>query len=532
MEGNQVGDRFMPSAAAGARLQAQPYPQTQPTQTPAQPHLQTQPTRPQAPTTQPTSDENHPISDAGLIWPRHLIEEIDRARRPKNVQLRIIRALFAFGALGSVAVSFVSLALVAIFQDFEWVRTAYAPLASRIVLGLFILLDLILIREVYKTLQNLRETTNNPFTNIQPFSAKVRHRTIVYALGLFLMNFTIWFTVVIAEIPFHILSIILGLLIILTPFLSLCIQKNVLPSRLTYKALCTFFLICIILPSLQILLNFIAFYEEPPEEVDYAAIERLAKAQAAARRSDVPAGLSDLVFAICGNQPYSVVYLSTTDPNSGLFECTDSHEVYSVTGPSEVSDSQITGQAFYFGTTSDPLISRYFPSSTGAKYIFRDFRSSAKVAKTTDPIPSELVLLLPGTDKTELVLNNLASIANLIREHGGAELRFSLFYTASTNAVLTTRDFILIAATDTITLNDWLPHGDTYSSIIGDMPGTYKFTIDHTLPALTDLGADPSLYSSQTRDAITSRRHLTTVFTGIPASDALRAQLLDGFVEP
>lgn len=495
----------------------------------------------------PSTVENpNPIPDEGLVWPHHLIEEIARARKPKNLQLRLTRFFFLIGSLGALAVSLVSLILIAVFQDFEWVRTVYTPTASKIVLGVFVLLDLIVIPQLLKTLQNLRETTNNPFTNIQPFSAKVRHRTLIYAFGLLVLNFIIWLSVVAFELSPQILTGVLGAVILLTPFFSLCVQKNVLPSRLGYMPLQIFYIIGMVLSGLTIILNFFAFYEEPPEPIDYAAIERLAKAQQDARQSDVPAGLSDLVFAICENQPYSVVFMSTTNPNSGLFECNESHEVYSVTGPTETTDEsastgkpatsnpRIMGSAFYFGTTSDPLINRYFPAFTGAKYLFRDFRpvDGPNKSPAREQIPSELVLLLPGTSDEELVTTNLGSIANLLREHGETELRFSLFYTDATDTIQTTRDFILIAATGTITLNDWLPHGSTYESIIDGEPGKYEFTIDHDLPALIDLGADPALYSSQTRDAIKSRRHISTVLSGIPTSDALRAQLLEGFVEP
>lgn len=478
----------------------------------------------------------NPIPDEGLVWPRHLIEEIARARKPRNFQLRLIRFIFLIGSLGALATGLAQLILTSIFQDPEWVRTAYFPTASKITLGVFVLLDLILIPSLLKTLSNLRETTNNPFTNIQPFSAKVRHRTIVYAFGLLVLNFIIWLAVVAIDFSPQALTIILCAIIIIIPFLSLCVQRNVLPSRLGYMALQVFFIAGIALSGLQIILNFIAFYEEPPEEIDYAAIERLAKAQADARLGDVPTTLSDLVFAICQNQSYSVVFMSTTNPNSGLFECNNSHEVYSVTGPTATSESVITGQAFYFGTTSSALVSRYFPPSTGAKYLFRDFRptseSTKNAAKITEQLPSELVLLVPATDDEQLVTTNLSSIANLLREHGESELRLSIFYNVATDTILTTRDFILIAATGTITLNDWLPHGDTYSSIIDGQPGTYKFEIDHDLPALVDLGADPALYSRQTRDAIKSNRHITTLFTGIPTASALQTQLFEAFVEP
>lgn len=500
-----------------------------------------------APAEPPSTAENpNPIPDEGLVWPHHLIEEIARARKPKNVQLRLARALFLIGALGALAVGPGQLILAALFQDPEGVRTVYAPTASKIVLGIFVLLDIILIPQLIKTLQNLRETTNNPFTNVQPFSAKVRHRTIVYAFGLLLLNLIIWLAVIAFELSPEILTGILCAVILLIPFISLCVQKSVLPSRLGYLPLQIFFIAGMALSGLQIVLNFFAFYEEPPKPIDYAAIERLAKAQQDARLEGVPAALSDLVFAICQNQPYSIVYMSTTNPNSGLFECNESHEVYSVTGPTEPSDDKsggskssegkISGQAFYFGVTSDPLINRYFPAFTGAKYLFRDFRPAADGTthrpKTSEQIPSELVLLLPAQSDEELVTTNLGSIANLLREHGGTELRFSLFYNDATDTVQTTRDFILIAAANTITLNDWLPHGATYESIIDGAPGTYTFTIDHDLFALIDLGADPSLYSSQTRDAINSRRHISTLFTGIPTADALRAQLLEGFIEP
>lgn len=478
----------------------------------------------------------NPIPDEGLVWPIHLIEEIARARKPRNVQLRVARALFFIGSLAALAAGPVQLILVAIFQDTEWVRTVYAPLAGKIALGIFILLSLILIPQLLKTLQNLRETASNPFTNVQPFSAKVRHRTIVYTFGLFALNLAVWLGVMLELAP-QILTVITCVLVPLFPFISLCAQRDVLPSHLGYIPLQIFLIAGMALSGLQIILNFFAFYEEPPEPIDYAAIERLAKAQAEARVADVPPELSDLVFAVCGNQPYSVVFMSITNPNSGLFECTN-HEVYSVSGPIETSEAVITGRAFYFGTTSDPLISRYFPASTGAKYLFRDFRPSSDTSstsnktRTNEQLPSELVLLLPSASEDELVVNNLSSIANLIREHGSTELRFSLFYTDNLDTVLTTRDFILIAATGTITLNDWLPHGDTYQSIINDQLGTYKFEIDHDLSALLDLGADPTLYSDQTRDAIKSRRHITTTFSDTLTSDALHAQLLEGFIEP
>ena len=487
-----------------------------------------------------TAENPNPIPDEGLVWPTHLIEEIARARKPKNVQLRLARALFFLGSLAALAAGPVQLALVAIFQDAEWVRTVYAPTSGKIALGFLILFNLLLIPQLFKTLQNLRETTNNPFTNVQPFSAKVRHRTLVYAFGLLLLSLIIWLGIML-ELPAQVLTILVPLIVLLTPFFSLCVQKNVLPSRLGYMALQVFLVASMVLSGLETILSFFAFYEEPPEPIDYAAIERLAAAQKAARLGDVPPELSDLVFAICQNQSYSIVFMSITDPNSGLFECNNSHEVYSVSGPIETPDDAksegvITGKAFYFGTTSDALINRYFPPSTGAKYLFRDFRPSTNSGKTAKSdegqLPSELVLLLPANSDEELVTNNLSSIANLLREHGDAELRLSIFYNESLGSVLTTRDFILIAAAGTITLNDWLPHGSTYQSIIGDEPGTYKFEIDHDLPALVDLGADPTLYAEQTRNAIKSHRHITTLFTGIPTSDALRTQLLEGFVEP
>ncbi len=249
-------------------------------------------------------------------------------------------------------------------------------------------------------------------------------------------------------------------------------------------------------------------------------LDAVAAAQTAAKLESVPQDLSDQVFTLCQSS-YNLVFLA--DGTSGLFECQNTHEVYSVFNPANADAKIIRSNATYLGQTANSTINNLFPASY---YLYRELDQAN--------LPDELAILLPATSPEDLIDHYLEPIRQLLLTHDRLKLR--IFYTDSLDDVQSIRDYILISATGAFSLISWLPNGDETAGYANGTQVTYSYAPDVILNALQTLGLSPTLYPDSVRHAITITPHFAyeqaTPLSSQTPLDILRTQLLEYFVTP
>lgn len=428
--------------------------------------------------------------DLILIWPEKLIAELaDRKlNHPWSPALSIIN--FVLMSLIALFLGPAQLILMVIIQDLVTVTEGYYPAVLRVSL---MLSGLIAISTIITTVQAWREQPKQSFS------------VSILGAGTMLLGAVIWFTAYITRFQPHELTLLLLLIIIGTIAFALVLRKKPLIRDHRYPALNTLFVIAILFGGAETIFSGLFMLNQTETVADsQIALEELKLAQEAARTDGVSDQTSDLVYTLCGSE-YNVVYMKSGSTTSGLFECRGSYEVYSVSGPNEVSKTSMQAAAFYFGKDQDSLVSTYLPPETGVHYLYRDLGAAGD-----DSVPSELVLLLPAASEEVLINLYLAQITSIVNARPKSNpLSLSIFYTAETNNILTTKDYILIGAMDTLANTTYLPRGTNYKAYYNGVYGTFIFTPDSVQAALTELAASPMLYSSQTLDALTNRRHIS-----------------------
>jgi hypothetical protein len=228
--------------------------------------------------------------------------------------------------------------------------------------------------------------------------------------------------------------------------------------------------------------NLIAIHEQEKQA------EQAVNSAAESSGSKSSKSLAKMVYAVCYGE-YDVVYQSADD--TGLFECKKNSEVFSVTDPHEGKSGYYdTAAASFLGATYDETVAKYFPDTI---YIYRNYLNA--------DINTDLILLVEANSEDEAIDKYADAIYKYIKDVNSKyteEVRVSIFYTDKLNTIKDTRDYILLSGA--VGLYDWLPHGNGL--------GEYYFKADEAA-ALMEIGENPSLYSSQTRDAIKFHRHVS-----------------------
>lgn len=194
------------------------------------------------------------------------------------------------------------------------------------------------------------------------------------------------------------------------------------------------------------------------------------------------------VSAICGGD-YLTVFKASD--NSGIFKCNNyTKAIYSISNPDRTEkDYKTTAFATFLGTDDDEVVNDYFSNEL---YIYQDYRHSE--------IPDQLILLLESPSEEALIEDNIDAVYNYIKEINVdyvTDLVLSIFYTEDLSQTNDLKDYIIISGA--VGFYSWLPNGNGF--------GRYYYQEEET-PSLNELGENPNLYSSQTRDAIKFHRHV------------------------
>lgn len=473
-------------------------------------------------TANPTNLDQQVLSDQEaleLLWPTDLIAELSKKRNFHPWGTALSATNFIITSLIGFVLGPLQLAILVISGDYVMVTEEFLPIALRISL---MLTGLLAISNVVAMIQTWREENDDNLSSG------------LLGFGSSLIILVVWITAFILPLQAHVMTIITLGFTILTGVGAYIIRRTVPVNveRRTPSILKLLLALVITLSVGEAVATFIyVITQASSAEQSQIELQELGAAQTAARIDGVSSGLSDLVFTLCGGA-YNGVYLPSNLADSGIFECDASHNVFAVSGPNEpVTDSRtdtvLLGTAFYFGTTYNQLVSNYFPIETGAKYLYRDLSATE--------YPSELVLLLPALDEAYLVdayIENLVGYINARNQDH--DLLLSLFYAPELNTVVSTKDYILVAAADTLSLIDHLPSGNRLTGFLNGKRGTYIYTPDTNLAALQELASSPLLYSSQTFDAIKRNRHITALIQRYHeyTTDELRELLWNSFVDP
>ena len=440
-----------------------------------------------------SKDERELLS---LLWPNNLIHELSESRARSRWATPLMLINFVLATILALLLGPVQLLVLSFSGDYLYTTEVFFPIALRVSM---IASGVIAISAIVALVQTWREQSKHSLTNI------------VMGLGVGLVTLFVWLAAFGLTLRPYQMTLIMLFVVLLTLVGAVVLRKNHYETEQKHLALHSLLVVGVAVLAVEVAFDAtFLFIDITGKEKVQTELELIGSAQQAARLEGVAEGLSDLAFTLCNGQ-YEVVYQSEELPDTGLFECKDSHDVYVVSGPLEAqaeykTNSVVTGAAFYLGTTSNALVSQYFPTDSGVRYLYRELKERTE--------PSELVLLVPAANEQEVIAKLADPLTNLINAHSSQnqDLRISIFYNPELNSVYNTRDFIIMAgAADTIALNDYLPNGNSLSGYVSGRRGTYIYRPDSELKVLVDLGSKPLIYSAQTRNAITANRHITFV---------------------
>ena len=223
--------------------------------------------------------------------------------------------------------------------------------------------------------------------------------------------------------------------------------------------------------------------------------------------------LAKMVYAVCRGE-YDVVYQSNED--TGIFECKGSSEVYSVTDYHKGKTGYYSSaSAAYLGNMYDETVEKYFKDT---QYMYRNFRN--------ENLGEDLILLVEAQSEDEVIENTIDGIYECIKEKNSkfiTPINVIVFYTEKLDTAKSTLDYVVLSTA--IGTHSSLPNGNVF--------GEYAFDMDYEMPAIGEIASNPSLYSSQTRDALKFHRH---IFAEIDngrkiTKDELYTTLKDSFKE-
>lgn len=421
------------------------------------------------------------VAPDDLLWPAELINRQAQARSNRSFAVPVALVSFIVSAILGFVVGPMQLILLATTTyDYNWITTIYFASALKIVLlisSFVALFDLLALFWAWQA---------------QPTRARLATTLICASLaevGL------IWIFSAAQDLPPHHLSLILLAGSVAGLVIALLIRKQYSHNNANGLAMKIFLGVLATLSCAE-LIGGIVYFAQASARPDSAEIQRITAEQAAAQLPGVNFSLSNSVYTLCDGR-YQLIYL-TSEQNSGLFECSNNGEVYSVMEIPSQNPKTIDTAATYLGTTKSSTITMAFPS---AHYLYR----SMPDALSSD----ELVLMVQANTERELVDNIVQPILNYWQTHNQHNLFLNVFYTRNIESISTTRDFILMAALDTMSLVEKLPHGNTIKGYANGEATNYLYVADTELKSLHELSIKPDLISADSLDALTFRRHLS-----------------------
>jgi len=451
---------------------------------------------------------NHVFADTAetteLLWPARLINQQARLAKRKDYSRPIAIIAFILSIVLAIAIGPVQLVLIAIVLDYNWVTATYYPQALHyafLASSFIALIDLVALIFAWNT------------------RPKRAYQTIILTLGSLILLSIIWLSGCVISMQPHQLTILLIGVTIVFLIAILFLNKQYITSVKNSTA--TKFVLTIMMALAFLVASFsIINLIESQAQSDPARIEQQTIEMQNARVDGVPEMLSNLTYLLC-NGKYKIVFLAQ-DKTNGLFQCSKG-DVYSVTDLNRRNSNSIRGAATYLGTTQNSDVSLSFPT---AKYLYR----SLPDALTED----ELAIMYPAASEVELLDNVTLQLLNYWNNHNQRNLFVNIFYNTNLDTVTSTRDFILMAAMDTMSLVDQLPNGNTrHGPSQGEM-FAYIYETDRELKALNELGADSKNYANTSRESLTTFRHLSTHLNSGETYDydTLRAKLESSFISP
>lgn len=439
-----------------------------------------------------------------LLWPAQLINRQAHLATHRDHSRPVATVTLILSIILAIIIGPAQLILIATMLDYNWVTTTYLGYAlqgSLLVASIIALIDFVALLLAWKS------------------SPERTAQTIVLTTGSLALLFTIWLTGCVISLQPHQLTLLLLGLTLLFVMLALLVNKQYFThARNTFTAR----IILSILMLFSLVVAGLSFtgLSQAHGQTDPEQIAALTAEMRAAEINGVPSDLSDLTYLLCRGR-YSLILLAD-DQASGLFECDDSGDVYSVQSPTVYSTNSARATATYLGTTSDAAVSQDFPA---ARYLYRSLPALSE---------NELALMVPATNEVELIDTLTPQLLSYWNAHNEANLFLNVFYNPDLATVTSTRDFVLLAAMDTMVLVNQLPGGNTRYGPADDKMITYFYSIDRNLTTLNQLAADPTLYASSTRTSLTSLRHISLRLNADTYLDyvTLRELLKTSFTEP
>lgn len=428
-----------------------------------------------------SNTDSHTSNPSQLLWPTELISELAQRRSQHNFAFPLAIVTFIFSALLGIIIGPVQLILLAATTDYTWVTNIYysSALKCTLIISSFVaiigLVSLILAWRAQQTKARL---------------------TCILVAGSLTEILAIWFFGGIRSWQPHQLTLSLASIVLIFILLALILNKQyshnsaqLSPSiQITLVVLSVLSVICATIGPV--------YLSQTSSQNNSAEIAQLAAEQAQARIDNIPAQLSDLTFTLCSGK-YQVIYFDEAS-NSGIFECSDTHEVYTVTDPQLPNVNSVHGLAMYLGNTQIPSVSRAFPTSY---YIYHHLSQA---------LPEiELALVTSAYSETDLVDNISQQVLNYWQSQSDTDLFLNIFYASSLHELETTSDYILLAALGTISMSDQLPHGNTLLGYYNGNIIDYIFQPDTELNALNAFGSTPSLYPVAIREALRIHPHIS-----------------------
>lgn len=440
-----------------------------------------------------------------LLWPAKLINQQARLAQRKDYSRPVAIAAFVFSIIASIAIGPVQLVLVATMLDYNWVTATYFPRALHYIFFFATLISLVDLAALILAWRSSPQRT---------------YQTIVLSAGSLALLGTILFAGCVTTLQPHQLTLVLLGITLAFIMINLLVSKQYFSSTknsTVTKAILSLMMACSVLVASLNLVNLVqSRAESNPERLTEMTIE-----MQNAKLRDVPMMLSDLTYLLC-NGKYKLVFLAE-DKTNGLFECAENGEVYSVRDLEQRNINSIRGAATYLGTTRDKTISMSFPT---ALFLYRNIPGALA--------EDELVLMYPASSEVELIDNVTPQLLSYWNDHNERGLYVNIFYNTNISEVTSTKDFVLMAAMDTMSLVDQLPNGNIRHGPADGKMFTFIYETDPELKALNELGADPELYADSTRTSLTTFRHLSLRLQPDEYYDyvTLRDKLKASFVDP
>lgn len=438
-------------------------------------------------------------STLDLLWPAQLINEQARLKQHRDVSRPIAFVTFILSLVAAIIIGPLQLFLIASTTDYNWATTVYYPEALRYIMLASAIIAIINIAALAFAWHSEPKRTR---------------MTIALVVGSLLEISLFWLSSQVPTWQPHHISIILIAAAITCIIVLILLSKQYITAT-TNDLLAKITLVLLMISSLFSTIGGFMYYQAS-STTDPVRLSQISANQAAARLEGVSAPLSDAIFTLC-NGKYQVIYLSTANP-SGLFECTKSGDVYSAAEQDSQKSRTIQANATYLGTTNNSTISRAFPNSY---YLYRS------LPQILDE--DELVLMLPANSEQELIDNFAPLLLAYWQEHHAHNLFLNVFYNSNFNEITSTKDYILMTALETMAFTDQLPNGNSLSGYHDGKKVSYQFQPDRNLTALNELGADPNLYASSSRDALKTHRHISLHLQASEEIDPakIRTMLLD-----